>query len=233
MKKNAKTGLFIGLIFLVANAFGQSENAAAEGTRNTKPAESHLDLLLNVVGTNLNYGKSNSALADYKKSVLSPQVGVSMQLGITPNFSVATELYFIMKGARLESNNPLTNSKTTLRFYTVELPLMARFHFNKFYVNAGPSIAYSLYGTNKVEDKTSDLSFGSSGNSFKRWEAGMQFGGGYNFRIKKRHVALDLRYNYGLTNISNANEMYNRSFVLNVRFYKPWKTNPLSRNKNS
>ena len=60
-----------------------------------------------------------------------------------------------MKGARLESNNPLTNSKTTLRFYTLELPLLARFHYNKFYVNACPSIAYSLYGTNKMEDRQS------------------------------------------------------------------------------
>jgi len=233
MKKNVKTGLVIGLIFLVANAFGQSKNLVSEGTKNAKTVESHLDLLLNVVGTNLNYGKSNSALADYRKSVLSPQLGVSMQVGITRNFSIAPELYFIIKGARLGSNNPLTNSKTTLRFYTLELPLLARFHYNKFYVNAGPSIAYSLYGTNKMEDKTSDLSFGSSGNSFKRWEAGLQFGGGYNFRIKKRQVALDLRYNYGLTNISSTNEMYNRSFILNVRFYKPWKTNPLGRNKNS
>jgi hypothetical protein len=233
MKKNVKTGLVIGLIFLFANAFGQSKNLVSDGTKNAKPVESHLDLLLNVVGTNLNYGKANSALADYRKSVLSPQLGVSMQVGITRNFSIAPELYFIIKGARLGSNNPLTNSKTTLRFYTLELPLLARFHFNKFYVNAGPSIAYSLYGTNKMEDKTSDLLFGSSGNSFKRWEAGMQFGGGYNFRIKKRQVALDLRYNYGLTNISNTNEMYNRSFILNIRFYKPWKTNPLGRNKNS
>jgi len=233
MKKNVKTGLVIGLIFLVANAFGQSKNLVSEGPKNAKTVESHLDLLLNVVGTNLNYGKSNSALADYRKSVLSPQLGVSMQVGITRNFSIAPELYFIIKGARLGSNNPLTNSKTTLRFYTLELPLLARFHYNKFYVNAGPSIAYSLYGTNKMEDKTSDLSFGSSGNSFKRWEAGLQFGGGYNFRIKKRQVALDLRYNYGLTNISSTNEMYNRSFILNVRFYKPWKTNPLGRNKNS
>jgi len=229
MKKHVKTGLAIGLVLLFANAFAQE----SPSTQGAKTVETHLDLVLNLVGSNLNYGKLNSALTDYKKSVLSPQLGVSMQAGITPHFSLAPELYFIMKGGRLQSNNPLTTGKSTLRLYTVELPVLARFHYNKFYVNAGPSIAYNLYGTNKIEGTTSDLSFNDSGNGFKRWEAGMQFGGGYNFRIKQKRVALDLRYNYGLTNISNTNEMYNRSFILALYFYKPWKTNPLARKKNS
>lgn len=229
MKKHVKTGLTAGLILLFANVFAQE----LPSINHPKIVETHLDLVLNLVGTNLNYGSSNGSLSAYKKSVLSPQLGVSMQAGITSHFSLAPELYFMMKGGKLESNNPLTISKSTLRFYTVELPLLARFHYNKFYVNAGPSIAYNLYGTNKVEGTTSDLSFNDSSNGFKRWEAGMQFGGGYNFRIKQKQVALDLRYNYGLTNISNANEMYNRSFILSLHFYKPWKTNPLGRNKKS
>lgn len=229
MKKNAKKGFTIGLIFLFANAFAQESSSI----KDTKTVETHLDLVLNLVGTNLHYGKSNSALADYKKSVLSPQLGVSMQAGITPNFSLVPELYFMMKGGKLESNNPLTTSKSILRLYTIELPLLARFHYNKFYINAGPSIAYNVFGTNKIEGTTSDLSFNGSANDFKRWEAGMQFGGGYNFRVKQKRVLVDLRYNYGLTNISMVNEMYNRSFILSLHFYKPWKTNPLGRNKNS
>jgi hypothetical protein len=90
-------------------------------------------------------------------------------------------------------------------------------------------MAYNLHGTNKIEDTTSDLTFNNSSDGFKRWEAGVQFGGGYHFRVKQRQVALDLRYNYGLTNISNTNEMYNRSFILSLNFYKPWKTNPLQK----
>lgn len=227
MKKMIQTGLAIGLMVLFANGYAQE----SESKGNVKTIETHLDLLLNLVGTNLNYGKSNSVLADYKKSVLSAQVGVSMQAGITPRFSVAPELYFMMKGGKVESN-PLTAANTTLRFYTIEFPLLARFHVAKFYVNAGPSVAYAFYGTNKMEGTTSDVLFGSSSNGFKRWEAGMQLGGGYHFKIKKQRVVLDVRYNYGLTNISRLNEMYNRSFILSLRFYKPWKTNPLARNKN-
>ncbi|MBK8502877.1 MAG: PorT family protein [Saprospiraceae bacterium] len=226
MKKNVNAGLVLGLILIAANAFGQSKG-------NVRPVESHLDLAINLVRTNFNYGKSNSVLADYKRSVLSPQVGVSMQAGVTSYFSLIPEFYFMMKGGILEANNSLTEGKTTLRLYTLELPVLARFHYNKFYINAGPSMAYNLHGTNKIDDTTSDLEFNNSSEGFKRWEAGVQFGGGCHFRIKQRQVALDLRYNYGLTNISNTNERYNRSFILSLHFYKPWKTNPLQRNKNS
>lgn len=224
-------GLILGVIILYHNSFSQSSQP--EKVKLAQVAETHLDLVLNLVATNLYYGKSNSALADYRKSTLNPQVGLSMQAGVTPNFSLVPELYFMMKGGKLESNNPLTTGKTILRFYSVEMPLLARFHYNNFHVNAGPSIAYNFYGTNKFESTTSDLSFNSLSNGFKRWELGMQFGGGYSFRIKQRQIALDLRYNYGLTNISNSNEMYNRSFIVSLHFYKPWKTNPLGRNKNS
>ena len=45
------------------------------------------------------------------------------------------------KGGKLKANNPLTTSESTLHLNTLELPVLARFHFGKFYVNAGPSIS--------------------------------------------------------------------------------------------
>ncbi len=215
----------MGLIFLFANAFSQESQSNKQG----KTTETYMDLMLNLVSTNINYGKGNSTLSDYRKSILSPQVGLSFQAGVTPSFSIASELYFMTKGGKLESSNPLTTDKTTFRFYSVEMPLMARYHFHKFYVNAGPSIGLNVYGTKKNEGTTSDLSFNNSSDAFKRWEAGMQFGSGYTFRVKQKRVAIDLRYNYGLTNISNTAEMYNRSFILSAHISKPWKSNPLGK----
>ena len=90
--------------------------------------------------------ESNSTLADYKKSNNGIQAGASFQAGITPGFSLVSELYFMRKGGKLKANNPLTTSESSLRLNTIELPVLARFHFGKFYVNAGPSIAYNLSG---------------------------------------------------------------------------------------
>jgi hypothetical protein len=217
------------MIFLSKNSFGQTNGSGLEKIKSERVTETYLDLVLNVVGTNLNYGKSNSALSDFKKSVLGGQLGVSFQAGITQRVSLVSELYFFMKGGELKANNPLTTSNTNIRLYTLELPVMARVHFGRIHLNAGPSIAYTIYGSQKNENSTSDLSFNNSAENFKRWEAGVQIGGGYTFHTKKKTIRLDVRYNYGLTNIANSGEMYNRSLILALHFAKPWKKNPLGR----
>lgn len=222
MKKNLQTGLLLSLIFLAPCAFGQS-------TDTVKTAKTYLDPVINLVSTNLNYGAANSALSDYKKSVLGAQVGVAFQAGITSSFSVVTEFYFSMKGGKLNDGNSLTNQASTIRLYSFELPLLARFHFNEFHINAGPSIAYNFYGTKNINDQTTDLAFNSSMTGYKRFDAGLQAGGGYTFHTKTKRIALDLRYNYGLTNISNGQEMYNRSFIVSIHVSKAWKTNPFAR----
>lgn len=234
MKKKLHVGLIPGMIFLFATAFGQTNELGSEKIKaDTVAAKSYLGLVLNLVTTNLNYGNENSALTDSKKSVLGGQLGVTFQAGITPTFSLVSEFYFVMKGGRLKANNSLGFGNTTLRLYTVELPVLARFQVGRFYMNAGPSIAYNFYGTRKTEDVTSDLSFSNSPDGFKRWDAGIQVGAGYRFKIKQKNVALDVRYSYGLTNISYDQEIYNRYLNINLAFTKLWKTNPLGKRRRS
>jgi hypothetical protein len=178
------------------------------------------------VSTNLNYGGSNGDLSKFKKPNNGIQAGVSFQAGITPYFSLVFELYFMRKGGKLIANNPLTNAESTLHINTLELPLLARFHFGKFYVNAGPSIAYAMSGNWKIDDKSTKISFNDTNEGYKRFDAGLQAGGGIMFPFKGKTITLDVRYNYGLTNIANTREMHNRAIMISVHFSKPWKTNP-------
>jgi len=232
MKKQITVALVIGMVLLYANTFGQTKELGPEKIKKAdKTAKTYLDLMVNVVSTNLNYGSSNSALADYKKSVNGIQAGLSFQAGITSRFSLVSDLYFIRKGGKLKTDDQLSFNESTLRFYTIELPLLARFHLGEFYMNAGPSIAYNLKGTSKIDGLTTDLSFNNSSEGFNRFDAGIQIGGGYMFQIKEKRLALDIRYNYGLTNISHNKEMYNRGIMISMNYSKPWKTNPLGRNK--
>ncbi|MCW3111251.1 MAG: PorT family protein, partial [Segetibacter sp.] len=141
----------IGMIFLFGNSFGQTEGLPKEnGQVGKNTTQTYLDPIINLVSSNLNYGSSNSALSDYKKSVRGAQVGVSFQAGITPRFSLVSDFYLMMNGGKLKANNPLTVNETTLRFYSLELPVLARVHLSNFYVNAGPSIGYTLSGTKKT-----------------------------------------------------------------------------------
>lgn len=228
--KKIQAGLIISMIILSTNSFGQTKGVESKKVNDgKKTAKTYLDLMVNVVSTNFNYGGENSNLADYKKSNNGIQAGASFQAGITPGFSLVSELYFMRKGGKLKTNNPLTSSQSSLRLNTIELPVLARFHFGKFYMNAGPSIAYNLSGTRKIENVSTKLSFTNSTEGFKRFDAGVQMGGGVEFPFKQRRIALDIRYNYGLTNIAYDKEIHNRALMISVHFSKPWKTNPLGR----
>jgi hypothetical protein len=217
MKQKVQTGIIAAMIFLSANSFGQN-------------AKTYLDLMVNVVSTSINYGESNSALSDYKKTSNGIQAGASFQAGITSSFSLVTELYFMRKGGQLKVNNPLFPSGSTLRLNTIELPLLARFHIGRAYVNAGPTIAYAFSGKMEIGDKNTSLLFENTLGGIKRFDAGIQVGGGYEFPWKHRRIAVDLRYCYGLTNISYDKEMYNRAVMVSVRLSKAWKTNPIGKN---
>ena len=232
MKQNLQAVFILGMIFTFTNIFGQPTGLGSEKNKGGKKIEtSYLDIVLNGVSTNLNYGSSNNDLKDYKKSILGLQAGLSFQAGITPKFSLVSELYFMMKGGKLKANNPAANNVTTLRFYTLELPVLARFHIGRLYVNAGPSIAYNLGGTNKIEHFRKAVAFNNSNEGFKHLDAGIQMGGGYELPLKQKRVAIDFRYNHGLTNISYGKEIYNRSFIISVHISKPWKTNPLGKHR--
>lgn len=228
MKQKAQTAILLGMIFLSATTFGQTTTpVSAKISKDKKTANTYLDLMINVVSTNINYGASNSSLDNYKKSSNGIQAGISFQAGVTHAFSLVSELYFIRKGGKLKVNNPLTSNMSSLRLNTLELPVLARFHFGKFYVNAGPSIAYNLSGTRKIDYVSSKLSFNNSSEGFKRFDAGIQMGGGVAFPFKQKRIALDIRYVYGLTNIAYGREMHNRTLMVSVNLSKRWKTNPL------
>lgn len=214
MKNSVQTLLVLGMFFLHTFSFGQSKPTGSEAPK------TYLDFFISAVGTDLNYGKSNSALKDFKKSAQGVQIGLSLQTGIASHFSLVPELSFIMRGGKLKANNPLTQDESTLRFYTVELPVLARLHLGKFHLNAGPSLGYNFYGTQKLDGATTDLSFENETGGYKRLDAGLQAGGGLTFKIKQKRAVLDIRYCYGLTNVSYDKEAYNRSLLIRLHVSK-------------
>jgi hypothetical protein len=229
MKTTFKAVLVLGMTILYTQSFGQSNTETQLKVRTTQ--STYLVPVLKSVSTYLNYGSSNRILKDYKKQTNGIQAGVTFQAGITPDFSVASELYAVMKGGKLKANNPFNGFETTERLYALELPVLARLHIDKFYTNAGPSIAYNVYGTRKMNGVKTDLSFGNSNQDFKRFEVGIQGGVGYSFKAKRKMITLDLRYNHGITNIANTADIHNRNVMISVHVYKPWKTNPFASNR--
>lgn len=217
MKKQVHVTALLSFMLVSTLAIAQTQ----ETTTDKRPkVKSYIDLMVNIASTNLNYGAANSTLADYKEAANGLQAGVSVQSGITHRFSLVTELYFMRKGGKLKENNPWSTAASGLRFNTLELPVLARLHLGKVYLNAGPSVAYNLSGKNTIGEVSNKISFDNSAAGFKRFEAGVQVGAGLAFPIKQKRIALDIRYNYGLTNVSRSKEIYNRGLMVSVFFSK-------------
>jgi hypothetical protein len=113
-----------------------------------------------------------------------------------------------------------------LRLYSIELPVLARVHFHDLYLNAGPYAGYNIGGRLKIDGSenmlgtSSRISFGNSSADFKRWDFGLQAGAGYNFKMKKSTLTVDVRYGYGLVNISRDVQRYNRMLNISVQLAK-------------
>lgn len=227
--KKMKTTLAMGMIFLATTSFGQSNDQVSGKIKNDKVvAQTYLDVMVNMASTNFNREISGSDLTNYSKSSRGIQAGVSFQGSVTKSFSVVSEIYYMRKGGTMKSGNSLTGVESKVRLNTVELPVLARVHFGKFYVNAGASAAYNISGIAKSDEGSYKLQFGNSVNEFKRFEAGAQVGAGMIFPSKKYRVNVDVRYTQGLTDISNGHDIQNRALMVSLRISKLWRANPFA-----
>jgi len=189
-------------------------------------------------------GSTNSQYT-YKTSV-NPGVGFTVGLGynqqLTEKFSLQLELNYIQKAfstdyAQRFSQNVGTDTyfvdekiKTYYRLPYLEVPLLLKVKFNKFFLNAGPYAAYGLGGSYHYtldrtssyldpvhESGSSDIKFGKSsaigGNDVyldNQWDLGFQAGLGILLFEK---LLVECRYSRG-SNLRDSGDSRNQSIQL-------------------
>jgi hypothetical protein len=218
----------ISLFSLQATA-QQEVNETVYLKKTTRTAQTRLEPMINMAANSFRYTGNDKVLTDYGHSVKGLRAGLSFQAGITPSFSLVSDLYYLRKGGKLDAGNPLTTNASTIRLHTVEFPVLARIHVGRFYVNAGPSVGYIIDGKQIINDQRVKLLFNNSTTGYKRFEAGVQAGAGFFLPFKQKSLGLDLRYAHGLTRIAQNTNMYNRALMISVHVSKAWKKNPLAR----
>jgi opacity protein-like surface antigen len=132
--------------------------------------------------------------------------GLNMPLG-TGMISLQPEINYIQKGVKFEEGD--ISEKYTLNY--LEVPVLVKATFGegtKFYVNAGPSVAFGLGGKYKWEegdeDGDGDIKFGDEDENSddfyieKGTDIGLQLGVG---AIIAEKVMIDVRYGLGLTDL--------------------------------
>lgn len=165
-------------------------------------------------------------------------VGAGLELTISENFTIQPELMFIQKGYKTEESYDVFTRvsadqefKDNIALNYLELPIMFKIKFNKFYVNAGPSFSYGIGGSDKwelndsyngvTESETSKIKFGkapenNSGDNVyydNAFDLGVQLGAG----VKVGPVVIDLRYGFGLSNLNDKPKSFEGSYAFQNR----------------
>lgn len=142
-------------------------------------------------------------------------VGGFAEIKLTDKFAVQPEILFSTQGAKYKE--PGYEEKTNLSY--LNIPVMAKYYVaEKFSLEAGPQIGFLLSAKAKFDGD------GESGDEdikdgLKSIDFGVNFGAGYDFT---ENVSVGLRYNLGLSNISDAEvgdgKIKNSVFSLSVGY---------------
>ena len=146
-------------------------------------------------------------------------LGAVLEIGITDNIFIQPEAIFLQKGSEL--NTSLTNLKTNVNYLDIPVLLKIKLLNTKLLnINllGGPSFGLALNGEETTPGgQTVDINFGGE-NGLKRFDLGINAGGGVGVNLGSIGVFGDVRYLFGVSDISeDANrEIKNKGLNLSV-----------------
>lgn len=169
--------LIAGVSFTVANAQGSVQFGVKGG----------LNLSNATVSDGYN-GYSFSNLANFN-------LGVFLKVPVARFFSIQPEVYYSGQGFKdVDQNTGYTYSE---HINYLNIPLLAKFTIPVgFFLETGPQLGLKLNAKEKEAGISTDVS-----TDYKSADFSWVIGAGY--KIPMAPVAIDLRYNFGISNIAN------------------------------
>jgi len=146
-------------------------------------------------------------------------LGGVLEIGLGGNLFLQPEAVFVQKGSEL--NTAITSLKTNVNYLDIPILLKIKIlNSNLLNINllGGPSFGLALNGEETIQGgQTIDINFGGE-NGLKRFDLGINAGGGIGVNLGSIGVFGDVRYLFGVSNISeDANrEIKNKGLNLSV-----------------
>jgi opacity protein-like surface antigen len=162
------------------------------------------------------------------KSLFGAHVGAFVEFKFTDNMAFQPELLYSMQGAKEEVSETImgftANGESTYKLGYLNIPLMFKYYATEaLYIEAGPQVGFLMsakeewsYSSNVPGDENGsgeeDIKEGMKSIDF-----GLNIGAGY---YVTDNLSLGLRYNFGLSNISDSDnfEMKNGVFQFSVGY---------------
>ncbi len=166
------------------------------------------------------------------KSKLGLMLGAAVEIPIKNSFSLQPEILYIQKGVKSSASEDDFSYEYKETVNYLEIPVLFKVSFGegtKFYVNAGPSLAFAIGGKwtseesfdGDTESDSGKLKFGTGDEAdYKGMDIGLQIGGGALIADK---FMIDLRYGVGLSSIATSNEgnYWEKNRAIQVTFGVP------------
>ncbi len=161
--------------------------------------------------------KENGTNID-QESINGFTLGAVLEIGLGGNIFLQPEAVFIQKGSEIQALTE--DNKINVNYLDIPILLkMKIINSNVFNVNllAGPSLGLALNGEETMGGQTIDVNFGGE-DGLKRFDLGLNAGGGIGLNLGSIGVFGDVRYLFGLSNISEAEsrEIKNKGLNLSV-----------------
>jgi hypothetical protein len=173
------------------------------------------------VGINLStMTLKNSGIAIDPKTMVGFHVGVISEIPLKGNFVLQPALLYSSKGTKYS----FMGEETSISPGFLEIPVNATYKFDlgnmKFFLNAGPYIAYGISGKIKSGGSSQSIKFGSDDNAdMKAFDFGVSFGAG----LEITNFLISLNYELGLTNLipgtTDGSEAKSRVFGISVGYF--------------
>jgi hypothetical protein len=175
--------------------------------------------LTNCISQNINYGlKAGVNISSFdgsitNKSLFGPQVGSFAEIILNDKLTIQPELLLSFQGAELEYSfrqnfyEPISQKRLKISLYYLNLPITVKYNFiDKFSIIGGPQIGYLVKATQKNKSNQFEILNSSDETDIKNlYETiSYSFNLGLNYIINEE-MFVDVRYNYGLSNIMHGN----------------------------
>ena len=149
-------------------------------------------------------------------------LGAVLEMGITEKLAIQVEPSFIQKGWRIKDESQLLGQTIKIdgnyTFNYIDVPVLAKLRFNGentgLYAFAGPTFGYMASGKYKVtsefagqkETEEEDIEFDDE-DGINRFDVGATLGAGFQLNLGGGRLFFDARYNLGLSNIADEEEV--------------------------
>ncbi len=156
------------------------------------------------------------------KTSIGAILGAVLELGITEKLAIQVEPSFIQKGWRIKEELDLLGQSFKIdgkyTFNYIDVPILAKLRFNGantgLYAFAGPTFGYMSSGKYKVttevagqkETEEEKLNFDEE-EGINRFDVGAALGAGFQLNLGGGRLFFDARYNLGLSNIADEDEI--------------------------